>query len=175
MKHVLSAALLAASLTAAPAFAQDEPMPRFGVGIAALAQMPVGDLSNWAGPGFGGLAGVEVGTYPGIAITARSGYIQHLEKENNKVSYIPILGGAKINSGPVYLAGEIGAAITEQDNTEDSIFDEDVNETNLAWGVGVGTNAGPLDVRLSFHTWDADDMDEAMTIGLSIGFTAFSW
>jgi hypothetical protein len=178
MKRTLSAALLAASLSAAPAFSQQsmtEPTPRFGVGVAAVGALPVGDLADWAGMGFGGLAGVEVGTYPGLAVTARSGYVQHLEKEDNTVSYIPIMGGAKISTGAVYLAGEIGAVMIKQEYSGDNPFEDDVDETNLGWSAGVGSNAGPMDVRLSFNVLDAGHMDESMTVSLSLGFTAFSW
>src|SRR5688572_27613545 len=117
MKRLPCAALLAASLIAAPAFSQNmgDPMSRFGVGVAAVGALPVGDLADWAGMGFGGLAGIEIGAYPGVAVTARSGYVQHLEKEENTVSYIPIMGGAKLTTGSVYLAGELGAVMIKQE------------------------------------------------------------
>jgi hypothetical protein len=177
MKRTLTAALLAASLTAVPALAQDmsEPMPRFGIGVAAVGALPVGDLADWAGMGFGGLAGIELGAYPGVAVTARSGYVQHLEKEDNTVSYIPIMGGAKITTGTVYLAGEIGAVMIQQEYSGSNPFEDDVSETNLGWSAGVGSNAGPVDLRLSFNVLDAGSMDESMTISLSLGFTAFTW
>jgi hypothetical protein len=161
-------------LSVGAAFAQE---PRIGVGIAGVGRMPLGDTRDVAEFGFGGLAGIEMGTYPGVAITARSGFIQHMEHDDYTVKLIPIMGGAKFNAGEsgIYLAGELGAVITRLDYDGATIFDEDVDETNFGWGVGVGSMAGPIDIRISFDVWDAGRMQETMTVGLSLGFTAYSF
>jgi hypothetical protein len=175
MKHAFASLTLVLALSATAAFSQTE--PRFGFGIAGTGQFPVGDLTESAGLGFGGLVGLELGAYPGLAVTARSGYIQFLEKEDNVRSYVPIMGGMKASGveGTVYMAAEAGAVITKVRYDGLPLGGGDVDETNLGWNVGIGSMAGALDLRLSFNVWDAAHMQESMTIGLSLGVTAFSW
>ncbi len=179
MKRIFIAGMTMLALCGGAALAQ-EGRPGFGVGVAATGQLPVGDYADVAGFGIGGLAGIEMGMNPGLALTARVGYIQHLEKEeddeNFKVRHIPILGGVKfmIPETPVYLAGEVGAVMSRAEVDIPILGTDTESETNLGWGVGLGTAAGPLDLRLSWHTWDAGNMAESMTIGLSLGFTVWS-
>lgn len=179
MKKLIIALSLLVPLAAGTALAQT-PAPRAGIGVAAVGQMPVGDFKDVADLGFGGLAGIEVGTYPGLALTARAGYIQHLQNDDEfSVRLIPILGGVKLNvpATPLYAAGELGAAITRvrYEGADFPFIDEEESETNMAWTAGVGANLGALDLRLMFGVWDAANMSETMTIGVSLGITAFSF
>jgi hypothetical protein len=175
MKHGIASFALAFALSAPAAFSQTE--PRFGFGIAGTGQLPVGDLAESAGLGFGGMGGIEVGAYPGLAVTARSGYIQFIEKEDNTLSYVPIMGGLKASGvqGAVYMAAEAGAVLTKVRYDGLPLGGRDVDETNVGWSVGIGSMAGALDIRLSFNVWDAAHMSESMTIGLCLGLTAFTW
>jgi hypothetical protein len=58
---------------------------KVGVNIAGTGQLPMGDMADVTGIGVGGLGGIEVGMYPGLALTARSGYIYHFAKSDNTV------------------------------------------------------------------------------------------
>jgi hypothetical protein len=173
MRHIIKFAALTLTLSATAVHSQDGMM---GIGVAVVGQFPVGDFAQSAGFGLGGMGGIEVGAIPGLAVTARSGYIQYFEKRDNTISYIPIMGGAKASAveGAAYLAGEIGAVITRQDYSGSNILRSDVNETNLGWGLGLGSMSGPLDLRISFNVWDAGHAKESMTIGLSFGLTLWS-
>jgi hypothetical protein len=123
------------------------------------------------------MAGIEIGAYPGLALTARSGFVKHLEKADNVASFIPIMGGIKLSASetPVYLIGELGAVMARQEYTGDNPFEDDVEETNLGWSAGIGSMVGPLDLRLAFNVWDAQSMSDAMTLSMSLGFTFLSW
>lgn len=175
MKRLLASLALAFSLSAPAAFSQTE--PRFGIGIAATGQLPVGEFDESAGFGFGGLGGLEFGAYPGLAVTARSGYIQFLEKQDYARNQVPILGGLKASAvNGLYMALEAGAVFTNYEYTGTAPgFGKIADETTPGWNVGVGSLQGPLDFRLSLNVWDAAHAMESMTIGLSVGFTAFSW
>jgi hypothetical protein len=148
---------------------------KVGVDIAATGQLPIGDFKP--GLGLGGLAGLEVGTFPGLALTARSGFIYHFEKDH--VVYftqVPIMGGGKftIPLSPIYVAGELGAIITNSKKDNGGpLGNEDVtNEnTNFGWDVGLGSEVGPVDLRLTFNVIDAANISDAMTLGLSVGLS----
>lgn len=176
MKTLFSAAAFALVLLfAGVAQSQDA---RFGLSIAGQGHFPVGDFGDAAGFGLGATGGIEVGAYPGVAITARSGYIQHNEKDDYTNSFIPILGGVKLTApnSPVYLSGELGAVMRRQEYSGSNVFEDELEEdTNLGWTAGIGSMAGALDLRLYFNVWDAGSMSDAMTLGMSLGFTFFSW
>jgi hypothetical protein len=152
----------------------------FAVTVAGVGQLPVGDYADVAGFGLGGMGGIEVGMNPGLALTARAGYIQHLTKDDDddsfKVRHIPIMGGIKftVPETPLYLAGEVGAVMTHSEVDEPITGTDTDDVTNLGWGAGIGTMAGPLDLRATFNVWDAANMSETMAIGLSLGFTIWS-
>jgi hypothetical protein len=175
MKRPLASIVLALAISAPAAFSQTE--PRFGIGAAVTGHLPVGDLAEFTGFGFGGLGGLELGAYPGLAVTARSGYLHFPEHDDNTLSYVPLMGGLKASGveGAVYMAFEVGAVFTKVRYDGIPLGGRDVDETNLGWNIGIGSMAGALDLRLSFNVWDAAHLSESMTIGLSVGLTAFSW
>jgi hypothetical protein len=178
MKRFVASSALALALFVGTAFSQYTEAPRFGVSVAGTGQLPVGDFADVAGLGYGGLAGIELGTYPGLALTARTGYIQFLEKDEFTTRYIPIMGGLKVSTadGVLYLTGEVGAVLSRVKYGGQNILqDDEVSKTNLGWNVGLGGMAGPVDLRLSFNVWDGEHMSENMTIGLTLGFTVFSF
>lgn len=164
------------ALFASPARAQYSSVPRLGIGVAVTGHMPLGDFRDVAGFGIGGLGGIELGAYPGLAVTARSGYIQFLEEDDLTTTMIPIMGGAKITlpTAPIYLAGELGAVITQVDDAGSGILDRDDEATHLGWNAGVGSAVGPVDLRLSYNVWDTGNTKQSTSIGLSLGLTIWS-
>ena len=170
MAKVFGCCVLAFALSTTAAFSQE---PGFGVSVAAVGQFPAGDFERATGFGFGGLAGVEFGG-EALSITARSGYIQHLERQNRTISFIPILGGLKLSTDDrsVYLAGELGVVRTKIEDA--GILARDANENNMGWSAGVGSMGGPFDIRFNFNVWDAAHLKETMTLGVSFGVTVWS-
>ncbi len=169
MKKMILSMTIAVALSATTAFSQG---PGLGIGVMAVGLFPVGDYQESTSLGFGGLGGIEIGDYPGLSLTARSGYIQQLEQKNYTVAMIPILGGLKASTmeGSIYMTGEFGVVKTRTSYSGPLPLIGDNNETNPAWGFGVGSMAGPWDLRLSFNVWDARHTYERMSLGLSLGF-----
>jgi hypothetical protein len=170
MTRIFGICALALTLSTTAASAQEGFL---GLGVAVQGQFPMGDFDDVAGFGWGGLGSVELGG-DGLSLTARSGYLEHFERHDNTYSFIPIMGGIKISAEDrmVYLAGEVGAVKTRVTRSG-LLSGGDVNETNLGWGLAVGSEAGPLDLRFGFNVWDAGHASRLMSIGLSMGFTVW--
>jgi hypothetical protein len=173
---VLAPVFVVVALFASAARAQYSTDMRLGVGLAVTGNMPIGDFREVAGFGIGGLGGVELGAYPGLALTARSGYIKFMEKDDLTTTMIPIMGGAKITvpSTSIYFAGELGSVITKVEDAGSDLIDRGDESTNLGWSAGIGSAVGPLDLRLSYNVWDAGNMKQSTTLGLSLGLTVWS-
>jgi hypothetical protein len=162
-------AVLAMVLGATGAFAQDGFL---GVGVAGVGLFPVGDFEHAAGFGYGALGSVEIGG-PGLSLTARAGYIEHLERADYTWSFIPIMGGLKLSTDDrtVYLAGELGPVLTKARYSGAALLGEDRNETNFGWSAGIGSEAGPLDLRFLLSVRDVSNLSETMSLGTSLGIT----
>jgi len=144
-----------------------------GVGVAVMSEFPVGDFERTAGFGYGGMGGVEVGG-ENLHLTARSGYLMHLERRDHEIRLVPVFGGLKASAGEgsVYIAGELGPVFTRSEYVGPVLLGQNKNEENLGWSIGVGSAAGALDIRFMFNAWDARHLSRSMAIGLSFGFTA---
>jgi hypothetical protein len=173
MKFRIASLGLAFALSAAPVFSG--PAARFGIGLAGMGQLPIGAFSENAGPGIGGLASLEAGAYPGLAITARSGYARFAGKNDFAVRHVPVLAGLKASAvDGLYMALEAGAVFTDYGYRSNG-FAVIADETRVGWNIGMGSMRGPLDVRLSLNVWDAAHARESTTVGLSVGVLAFPW
>lgn len=142
----------------------------FGVDIAGIGLLAVGDHKDAVGPALGVLGGVEFEASPGLAVTFRSGYIAHTERKAYSRELVPFLGGLKVTSysSPFYAAAEAGRVkIRDVYEGDLSLPDRDTR-IKTAWGVGFGSASDRLDLRLSLHFWDASHMSESATIGLSL-------
>ena len=172
MKTVFKSALVAMILAAGASAQQGG----FGVGVALVGQFPAGDFENTAGFGYGGMGGIEMGG-DNIHLTARSGYLKHLEESDREIRFVPLFAGLKASTidGGVYIAGELGPVFTHSEYVGPVLLGEDRNENNLGWGLGLGSNSGPFDIRFMFNVWDSRHVDRSMTVGISIGFMGRSY
>ena len=150
---------------------------QMGLDVAVLGLLPAGSYADATGPALGVLGGLETEVTPGIGLTVRSGYIGHMERDDFSRTVVPILGGLKLTSysSAIYLAGEAGRAWFRDEYRGDVPLVEDRRNTKTAWGVGIGAAADALDVRLSFHVWDAANLRETMTVGVSLAFLVFGY
>ena len=174
MKKPIQSGFFVLALSLGVAFSGEN---KVGVNVAGTGQLPVGNMSNVTGIGLGGLGGIEVGMYPGLALTARSGYIYHFAKSDNTFRQIPVLGGGKftIPNAPLYVAGELGAIFVRQDFGATTFTPKHTaNSNNFGWDAGIGSVVGPTDIRLTFNVLNASDMRNSMTLVLSVGFTLWS-
>lgn len=178
MKTLIHSGFFVLTLSLGLAFSGEN---KVGVNIAGTGQLPVGNMADVTGMGLGGLGGIEVGMYPGLALTARSGFIYHFDKSDNFLTYtfrqIPVLGGGKftIPNAPLYIAGEMGVIFVRKEIGSTILTPKFTSNTsNFGWDAGIGSVVGPTDIRLTFNVLDASDMDNSMTLGLVVGFTLWS-
>lgn len=157
----------------------------YAFGADVIGQLPVGDFADVAGFGLGALLRYEhhVARSP-LAVTARAGYIYHLEEDlpgpfgsevSTQYAQVPLLAGLKYSlpGAPIYVGAEAGAVISivRTEMTGPGLDESDSeNETNFAWSAGAGYELGPVDIRLALYFADGTNMSESMAIGVSLGY-----
>jgi hypothetical protein len=146
--------------------------------------MPTGDWGDAVGFGIGALMRFEMPLKEKIVLTARAGYIQHLEKDaeggefggdsSMSVGEIPVFGGiryafSQTESTAIYGAAELGFVMyrTSIDVGGESMSDSD---TNLGMSLGAGYRTGKLDLRGGLYFPDAGEADDAMAVMATIGY-----
>lgn len=150
---------------------------RYALGVDVIAQSPVGDFADVAGFGLGGLLRYEhhLARSP-LALTARAGYIWHMQEEagpvTSNISQVPILAGVKYSlaGAPIYVGAEAGVSILMSDVEGPFGADDSSTETNFAWSAGAGYELGPVDIRLALYFADGANMSESMSVGVSLGY-----
>jgi opacity protein-like surface antigen len=169
-------AVVGPSHAMSPGTLNAEEHTRYALGADFIAQSPVGDFGDVAGFGVGGLLRYEhhLARSP-LALTARGGYIWHMEQETGAVtsnlSQVPLLAGFKysLSGAPVYVGADAGVSVRMID-TEGPGVDESDTETTFAWSAGAGYELGPVDIRLAFYFADGVKMSESMSVGVSLGY-----
>jgi opacity protein-like surface antigen len=169
----------------APGTLNEKEHTTYAVGADLIGQLPVGDFADVAGFGLGGLLRGEynINQSP-LAITARAGYIWHMERETDQgattvttnFSQVPLLAGLKYSlaGAPIYVAAEAGAVIAMSEGESDgpgpgtTSFDD--SQTNFAWTAGAGYELGPVDIRMALYFADGANMSESMSVGVSFGY-----
>jgi hypothetical protein len=158
-------AAAAAQPPAQPPVVEAEPTTsRIRLGVAAAFAAPVGDWADIAGVGFGGIVGFEYEVIPGLAITGRTGYLHHLESNNDSsTSELPFLAGARY----LFLQGDarpyvdVGVGPVIVWGRADTGFG-DASDTELYLGLlaGGGLQYRALDIYAGgvfFHDGDSED------------------
>lgn len=173
----LSLPVFVAALCLLAAGRSEARQTQMGFDVAVLGLLPLGSYADATGPGLGVLGGLETELRPGVGLTVRSGYIGHMERDDYSRNVVPVLGGLKLTSysSAVYIAGEAGRAWFRDQYRGDLPLVDDRRNTKTAWGVGIGAAADALDLRVSFHVWDAANMRETMTLGVSLAFLVFGY
>ncbi len=153
------------------------------IGIDGGVAVPTGDWSDAVGFGIGALGRFEYTLRPTIAITARAGYIQHLEKDgggglggggSSSTSEIPLFGGIRYafsqhDTTAIYGAAELGFVMyrVSIDVDGQSMSNSD---TNLGMTLGAGYRTGKLDVRGGLLFPDVDHAGDAMGVMATVGY-----
>jgi hypothetical protein len=148
---------------------------QLGVDVVAIGLLPMGSYKDGTGPALGGLVGLESEAFPGFGLTIRGGYIEHMPRADFTRQLIPVLGGFKLTSysSSLYAAAEAGRVSIRDIYSGDDDLVENSKKTKTAWGVGFGSAADQLDLRLSLHVWDASHAKQTMTVALSLGILIF--
>jgi hypothetical protein len=143
--------------------------------------VPIGNLSDGAGLGFGALIRFEYGLMPKLNLTGRAGYIHFLGKDRGvgtaSFRSIPVLAGAKYDiTDIVYLAGELGISNNgvSADIDLGPMFGGKQtvsnNETDVALTIGAGMRFGDIDARAGLMFLDIGHAGDSTAIGINVGY-----
>jgi hypothetical protein len=182
MKGITASGFLTMGLLAGTVFSA--PIPRmysggssYGnptqvAGVDLTADIPAGNLADGMGFGLGALGRYEYCWNGGFGVTARAGYLYHIEKNSVAFSQIPILGGVKYNlmGMPLYLGAEIGAIMLgSMPSSGSSNWD-----TNLGWDIGAGYGMRMLNFRVAVKFLDASKMSDNTAVAVDVGYNFWS-
>ena len=160
MRKTLAVAVLFTSLLL-PSAVRAEGGPVLGVDLQAA--LPVGNFGDGAGLGFGGLLRYEFTIVNAANITARAGFMYHLEKNNSTFFTFPLLAGLKVKLGQsAYVAAETGAFIN---HPEVGGFD-----AALGFTLGVGYRISSMDLRIGAEMLDAGHATDSIALTAGLGY-----
>jgi len=141
------------------------------IGADLAFALPVGKLGDGAGFGIGLLPRFEFTLAPKLNLTARLGYVYHLEKNNVKFSEIPVLVGAKYDlTDALYGAVELGLVHSTVSADVPFLGNVSSSDDNPAATIGVGYRAGDADLRLGLHILDLGHAGDSMELVLNVGY-----
>ncbi len=151
------------------------------ISVDANVAIPVGDLADVAGLGFGPTGTFNFPLNQALTVTGRAGLIYHLKKTfsnplgddvNTGILALPLLGGVKYSIGKVYVGGELGLFHVR------ATGDGEGTSTDLGLTAGVGYRIGKIDLRGGLQIYDllgdsdADkNLTDSMTLFLTAGYT----
>ena len=153
-----------------------------GIGIGAVVALPSGDLSNFAGTGFGGIGTLRYEFNKDISLTGSIGYVKFGGKEFSffategyKYNYavIPIMTGGRYYLMPedagtrFHVGGQLGYHIyTVSLDTPDggSTLASASGTSNFALVPTVGVELGAIDITAHYTLADFSN------IGIQVGF-----
>jgi hypothetical protein len=180
MKKILLAAAFVALLVPLSASAQNASPPNL---IAADAQLaiPVGNLSDGAGIGFGVLGRYERNLIPKLNITGRIGFIYHLSKDSSSgvggtaslnFYTIPILVGVKYDlTNSIFGAAELGIF---SNHATASFGGMSVSSGSTDFGITLGGGfrlTDQMEVRLNLHIMDLGNAGDSLALVGGFGYT----
>jgi hypothetical protein len=173
---VLSIALVA-GLVCTSSAAQAEGMG-IRIGADGAFVLPVSTWSDAASIGIGVLARGEYVLQPAMHLTGRLGYIYHLSKDVEGVSFgtseLPFLVGAKYyfsgEQGGLYGAAELGLVSV---TVRGEVMGMSVSASETKFGVtaGAGFEMGGLDLRGQLFIPSLGDAGDFLGIMATVGYT----
>jgi hypothetical protein len=153
------------------------------IGIDGGVAVPTGDWSDAVGFGIGALARFEMPLKEKLTLTARAGYIQHLEKEGgdmfggeskSSAAEIPLFGGIRYAfkqeaTSAIYGAAELGFCMYRVSLDVGGMESSD-SDTNLGMSLGAGYRTGKLDLRGGLWFPDVGEAGDAMAVMATVGY-----
>ena len=140
------------------------------IAVDLNAALPVGNLADVAGPGFGLTGTFQLPLNAQIAITARAGITYHIPKDDNDALVLPALAGFRYALKPkqrsFYVSGEGGVSYVRADNMGTS-----VNDTGVALGLGFGYRMKSIDVRGGLQTYRVQDFGDTLSLFVTASYT----
>jgi len=148
------------------------------IGADLAFQLPLGNMADVTGMGFGALIRGEYKLMPNLNLTARAGYIYSLKKDNgglkSSIDNIPIwVGGKFFITDMIYAGAEVGVNIMTA-KVETSFLGTTVSgssgETKFGGDVGAGLLLGDIDVRAQVLILDFGHSGDSMGVMINAGY-----
>jgi hypothetical protein len=144
---------------------------RLIIGADVAFQLPLGNFSDATGMGFGALARGEFKIIPKLNLTARTGFVYSLSKNDFSVSNIPFwVGGKYFITDMFYGAAEIGENIFLVRTNFGYFGSSSYTDENFGATVGAGVSIGKLDVRAQLEVLDLANASDSLAIMVNVGF-----
>ena len=154
---------------------------KMGVGADAEFALPIGNLGDAAGIGFGAVGKFNYNINDNISLTGRLGFIYHLAKDYGIVtvgiSYIPVRAGMKYffmgNNDGFYVGGEAGVNyLMARASSSSSLVTSTGGDSSLKFGLGggAGYQLGKLDFRGGLNFLDVGHIGDSIVIALNVGY-----
>ncbi|MBL8608381.1 MAG: hypothetical protein JNL38_13740 [Myxococcales bacterium] len=158
-----------------------EPAPgKVAVGGDAAFVPLIGDLSNAAGPGIGVLGAAGYRPMPSLEVTARLGYIHHLNKDfgggTTGISQIPALLGARYHVFPTlstpYVAAELGPNYVIARSSTGAFGGGSASSSELKVGatIGAGYMYKGFDARAQAFVLDLGHAGDTLALMVNVGY-----
>jgi hypothetical protein len=152
------------------------------LGADLAFQLPLGDLADVTGLGFGGLVRFEYNLAPQLNLTGRAGYVYSLSKDQAGLKFsvdnIPVWAGAKyFLTDAVYAGAEVGLntmKVKAEMNIMGSTTSASDSETKLGVNVGAGVLLGALDIRAQLELLSIGDTTDMMALLVTAGYNFMS-
>jgi hypothetical protein len=171
MRRLAIFVLIFLTMTPLTAFSQGEPgIGRNSLGIGGEFSIPVGDLNNVAGLGYGGFARFQHGVDSRTALTFTAGYTLWTEEElglNSKVetSAFRFLVGGKFYIAPSFFASIEAGTDAYKFEYSGSVIGGSSTEWMFMIPVGLGFQQNGFEVSGKFYVLDFDVPSFSITAG----------
>jgi hypothetical protein len=184
MKRLSSILTIAIALfpkmgTARAAEPPKEEAKNASIGADAVFALPVGNLSDVAGVGFGTLARFDYRVADPVSVGARAGFVYHLStsigNDSAGISEAPIFASARYHflgrdpNGP-YAALELGPVIVFGRATVQGVAASS-SDTKLGGTIGGGYQLGAIDLRAGLLVLDVGHLGDTLAIVAGAGYT----
>jgi hypothetical protein len=137
-------------------------------------QLPLSNLADVTGMGFGGLARGEYNVIPNLNVTLRAGYIYGLKKDvggaKASLSYIPIwVGGKYFITDMIFGAAEVGMNMLSF-KVESGGISVTGSENKFGATVGAGVLLSGLEVKAQLVVLDLGHSGDSMALMVNVGY-----
>jgi ABC-type amino acid transport substrate-binding protein len=162
----------------APAPAAAPAAGKLTIGVDGAFQLPLGNLADGTGMGFGALVRAEYNLIPSLNGTLRTGYIYSLSKDTaglkTSLNNIPIwVGGKYFITDMIYGAAEVGLNMLTATVSGEMFgvsVDTSSSENKFGGTVGAGALIGPLDVKAQLEVLDFGEAGDSMAVMVNVGY-----
>jgi hypothetical protein len=171
MRRVSVILFLTIILLPVSVLAQGEPgFMKHSLGVTGELSVPVGDFSEWAGIGYGGMVKYQYGVDGKTAATFSAGYLVWSKKDLGAAGTIQpkafeIMGGGKFYFAPDFFGSiEGGLYFLSYDRTG-TTFIVEATATRFMMPVGVGWQKNGFEIGARYYIFNIEANNFSFTLG----------